>query len=67
VENDRFKKMIHQKVLIFHPVIFLWNYESDPLSPPEGEAAQGEDPLTPPFHSIFAITRRQIISKLRIC
>ena len=29
-------------------VIFFDNYESDPLSPPEGEATQGERPLDPP-------------------
>jgi hypothetical protein len=28
-------------------VIFLGNYESDPLSPPKGEEAQGERPLDP--------------------
>jgi hypothetical protein len=25
------------------------NYEGDPLSPPKGEAAQGEHPLDPPL------------------
>jgi len=29
------------------------NYERDPLSPPEGEAAQGENPLTPAIALIF--------------
>jgi hypothetical protein len=27
--------------------------ECDPLSPPEGEAAQGEHPLTPPVFRVF--------------
>jgi hypothetical protein len=38
---------------------FLRNYEGDPLSPPEGEAAQGEHPLDPlllfPFFSFVEI------------
>jgi hypothetical protein len=29
------------------------NYEGDPLSPPKGEATQGEHPLDPHFRCIF--------------
>ncbi len=32
-----------------HLVILGSSYESDPLSPPQGEAAQGERPLDPLF------------------
>jgi len=28
-------------------LIFFGTYEGDPLSPPKGDAAQGEPPLTP--------------------
>jgi len=32
------------------------NFECDPLSPPEGEAAQGERPLDPLFSGVFPET-----------
>jgi hypothetical protein len=36
-------------ILYCDSVTFFGNYECDPLSPPEGEAMQGEVPLTPIF------------------
>jgi len=44
-------------------LILCGSYEGDPLSPPEGEAACGEHPLTPPL-SDFSINLLVIIAIL---
>ena len=44
-----------------HTPFFWKGYEGDPLSPPEGEAAQGEhplDPFSPVFKENFSSTSR---------
>jgi hypothetical protein len=42
--------------LSYNPVIFFGIYESDPISPPEGEAMQGERPFDPLFLVEFFLT-----------
>ena len=44
--------------------MLIGSYEGDPLSPPEGEAACGEHPLTPSFDLIFPINLLMIIALL---
>jgi hypothetical protein len=51
-----FKKILS---LFTFSLSFKKGNEGDPLSPPEGEAPQGEDPLTPNFRLKLIKNSRQ--------
>ena len=46
---DLLFRLCRNPILSCDSVTFFGNYECDPLSPPEGEAMQGERPFDPLF------------------
>jgi hypothetical protein len=56
-------KKVLQSILHFSDLVILCDsYEGEPLSPPKGEAARGENPLTPPYLLSIFINLQGIIA-----
>ena len=53
IHGDILFRLCRNPIISCDSVTFFGNYESDPLSPPEGEAMQGVRPLDPPFLAEF--------------
>jgi len=47
-------------------LLFTTDNEGDPLSPPEGEATQGEQPLDPPFFQSLLAQKISVKVRLKI-
>jgi hypothetical protein len=69
VHGDIVFRLCRNPNLSCDSVIFFGNYEGDPLSPPEGEAAQGEYRLDPALSIILADCRffPLLPERYRIC